>query len=123
LERCRAEFDGQQMHLALEAIWLTLGETNRYFSAQAPWALRKSGTEEDLARMATVLYVTLEVVRIVAILVQPVMPGPAAKILDLVAGPGRTCADIGVSVGPGTPLPARAPVFPRYVERRGGERK
>src|SRR5690606_24875976 len=26
LERCRAEFDGQQMHLALEAIWLTLGE-------------------------------------------------------------------------------------------------
>jgi len=123
LERCRAEFDGQQMHLALEAIWLTLGETNRYFSAQAPWALRKSGTEEDLARMATVLYVTLEVVRIVAILVQPVMPGSAAKILDLLAVPGRTFADIGVSLEPGTPLPAPAPVFPRYVEPKDGESK
>jgi len=116
LERCRADFDAQQMHLALEAIWLTLGETNRYFSANAPWALRKSGTEEDLARMATVLYVTLEVVRIVAILVQPVMPGSAAKILDLLAQDGRAFADIATPLVPGIDLPAPEPVFPRYVE-------
>lgn len=116
LERCRAEFDSQQMHLALEAIWLTLGETNRYFSAQAPWALRKSGTDEDLARMATVLYVTLEVVRIVAILVQPVMPAAAAKLLDLLGQQNRTFADIAGPLVPGTPLPAPEPVFPRYVE-------
>ncbi|MFC4125746.1 methionine--tRNA ligase [Nocardia rhizosphaerae] len=116
LDRCRTEFDAQQMHLALEAIWLTLGETNRYFSANAPWALRKSGTEEDLARMATVLYVTLEVVRIVAILVQPVMPGSAAKILDLLGQEGRTFADIATPLVPGTALPAPEPVFPRYVE-------
>lgn len=104
------------MHLALEAIWLTLGETNRYFSAQQPWALRKSGTEADLARMATVLYVTLEVVRIVAILVQPVMPGSAAKILDLLAQQNRTFADIATPLTPGVALPAPEPVYPRYVE-------
>ncbi|PKV79695.1 methionine--tRNA ligase [Nocardia fluminea] len=116
LAKCRSEFDAQQMHLALEAIWLTLGETNRYFSANAPWALRKSGTEEDLARMATVLYVTLEVVRIVAILVQPVMPGSAAKILDLLAQEGRTFADIATPLAPGLDLPAPEPIFPRYLE-------
>ncbi|MEV0685993.1 methionine--tRNA ligase [Nocardia sp. NPDC050378] len=116
LDKCRTEFDAQQMHLALEAVWLTLGETNRYFSANAPWALRKSGTEEDLARMATVLYVTLEVVRIVAILVQPVMPGSAAKILDLLGQEARTFADIPTPLVPGTDLPAPEPVFPRYVE-------
>lgn len=116
LDRCRAEFDAQQMHLALEAIWLTLGETNRYFSAQQPWALRKSGTEADLARMATVLYVTLEVVRIVAILVQPVMPGSAAKILDLLAQQNRTFADIATPLTPGVALPAPEPVYPRYAE-------
>ncbi|KAF0848705.1 methionine--tRNA ligase [Nocardia caishijiensis] len=116
LDKCRTEFDAQQMHLALEAIWLTLGETNRYFSANAPWALRKSGTEEDLARMATVLYVTLEVVRVVAILVQPVMPGSAAKLLDLLGQEARTFADLSTPLAPGTDLPAPEPVFPRYVE-------
>ncbi|MFI1464822.1 methionine--tRNA ligase [Nocardia carnea] len=121
LERCRAEFDAQQMHLALEQIWLTLGETNRYFTAQAPWTLRKSGTEEDLARMATVLYVTLEVIRIVAILAQPAMPGSSAKILDLLAQPGRDFADIATPLVPGVPLPAPAPVFPRYVEPKTDE--
>lgn len=116
LERCRAEFDAQQIHLGLEAIWLTLGETNKYFSAQAPWALRKSGTDADLARMATVLYVTLEVVRIVAILAQPVMPRSTGKLLDLLAQTGREFSDIATPLVPGTPLPTPEPVYPRYVE-------
>ena len=41
LDRVRAHFDVQAMHLALEAIWLMLGAANRYFSAQEPWVLRK----------------------------------------------------------------------------------
>ncbi|MEV2219187.1 methionine--tRNA ligase [Nocardia vinacea] len=116
LERCRTEFDGQQMHLALEAIWLTLGEANRYFSAEAPWALAKTGTEESLAREATVLYVTIELLRIVAILVQPVMPESAGKILDLLASQNRTFADITNPLVAGTPLPEPEAVYPRYVE-------
>ncbi|MGF6888851.1 methionyl-tRNA synthetase [Nocardia sp. GAS34] len=116
LERCRAEFDQQQMHLALDAIWLTLGETNRYFSAQQPWALAKSGTPEDLAREATVLYVTLEVLRIVSILVQPVLPGSAGRILDQLGQTKRSFADIATPIEPGLPLPAPEPVFPKYVE-------
>ncbi len=116
LERCRTEFDAQQMHLALEAIWLTLGEANKYFSAEAPWALAKSGTEEDLAREATVLYVTIELLRIVAILVQPVLPESAGKILDLLAQQNRTFADITNPLVAGTPLPAPEAVYPRYVE-------
>ncbi len=91
-----------------------LGETNRYFSAQEPWVLRKTDPE----RMATVLYVTLEVVRIVGILVQPVMPDSGAKILDLLGqDPGaRQFADIATRLVPGTALPAPSPVFPRYVD-------
>ena len=50
LERVRAEFDAQAMHLALEAIWLMLGAANRYFSAQQPWVLRKSDSEADQVR-------------------------------------------------------------------------
>ena len=87
LPTVRAHFDVPAMHLALEAIWLMLGEANRYFSAQEPWVLRKSEAEADQERFRTVLYTTLEVVRIAALLVQPVMPDSAAKMLDLLGQP------------------------------------
>jgi methionyl-tRNA synthetase len=116
LERVRASFDGQAMHLALEAIWLMLGEANRYFSAQQPWVLRKSESEADQARFRTVLYTTCEAVRIAALLVQPVMPESAGKLLDLLgqAENQRTFTAIGVRLAPGTVLPAPMGVFPRY---------
>ncbi len=114
LAKVRAEFDVQAIHLGIEAIWHVLAETNRYFSAQEPWVLRKT----DPARMATVLYVTLEVVRIVGILVQPVMPDAADKILTVLGQDpqSRGFTDITTRIAAGTVLPAPAPVFPRYVE-------
>jgi methionyl-tRNA synthetase len=116
LERVRANFDAQAMHLALEAIWLMLGEANRYFSAQQPWVLRKSESESDQARFRTVLYVTCEAVRIAALLVQPVMPESGGKLLDLLgqAQDERAFAAVGTRLTPGTALPAPMGVFPRY---------
>jgi methionyl-tRNA synthetase len=116
LDRVRADFDSQAMHLALEKIWLMLGAANRYFSAQQPWVLRKSDSEADHARFATVLYTTCEVVRIAALLTQPVMPESAGKLLDLLGQPAeqRTFAAIGARLAPGTVLPSPTGVFPRY---------
>ncbi len=120
LARVREAFDEQAMHLALEAIWLMLGEANRYFSAQQPWVLRKSDTAADQQRFRTVLYTTLEAVRIAAVLVQPVMPDSAGALLDQLgqdAG-SRDFAALGTRIAPGTALPAPAGVFPR-VEAPG----
>ncbi len=116
LERVRANFDVQAMHLALEAIWLMLGDANKYFSAAQPWVLRKSESGADQARFRTVLYTTCEAVRIAALLVQPVMPESAAKMLDLLgqAEDRRTFAAVGARLAPGTVLPAPTGVFPRY---------
>lgn len=116
LERLRASFESQAMHLALEAIWLMLGEANRYFSAQQPWVLRKSESEADQQRFRTVLYVTCEAVRIAALLVQPVMPESAGTLLDLLgqAQDQRTFAAVGARLTPGTVLPPPTGVFPRY---------
>ena len=108
--------DEQQIHAALNAIWSVVAEANRYFASSAPWELRKS----DPARMGTVLYVTAETVRQVAILVQPVMPDSAARLLDLLAVPDeqRTFATLGEAgrLSPGTALPAPRAIFPRFVE-------
>ncbi|BBY41230.1 methionine--tRNA ligase [Mycobacterium mantenii] len=116
LERVRAGFESQAMHLALEAVWLMLGDANKYFSAQQPWVLRKSESVADQARFRTVLYVTCEAVRIAALLVQPVMPESAGKLLDLLgqAHDQRTFAAAGTRLAPGTALPAPTGVFPRY---------
>lgn len=99
LERVRTHFDATAMHLALEAIWSVLGAANRYFSAQEPWVLRKS----DEARFRTVLYTTLETVRIAALLSQPVMPESMTKMLDLLGQPDdqRTFASVGTRIAPG----------------------
>jgi methionyl-tRNA synthetase len=116
LDRVRGHFDDQAMHLALEAIWSVLGAANRYFSAQEPWVLRKSESEDDQVRFRTVLYTTLETVRIAALLSQPVMPSSMAKLLDLLGQPAgnRTFAAVSARLAPGTALPKPEGVFPRY---------
>ena len=115
LEISRKAYDVQDFHGALEATWKVLGDTNAYFAEQAPWVLRKT----DVGRMNTVLYVTLEVLRIVAILIQPVMPDSAAKLLTVLGqddGDARQFSAIATPLVPGTPLPAPAPIFPKYEE-------
>jgi methionyl-tRNA synthetase len=107
----------QGIHLALAAIFGVVAEADRYFASQEPWALKKT----DPARMETVLWTTAEVVRRVAVLCQPFIPGSAAKLLDLLAVPADNRDFVHVhadqALVPGTALPAPEGVFPRYVEQ------
>src|SRR5229473_3088056 len=114
LDRLRGDFAEQAFHRALEALWQVVGDADRYVNEQAPWALRKS----DPKRMATVLYVLAEVIRHLAILVQPVVPGAAAKLLDQLAVPAdrRDFAALATPLAPGTVLPKPEGIFPRFVE-------
>ena len=106
----------QQIHQALNAVWAVVAEANRYFAGEAPWALAKT----DPARQRTVLYVTAEVIRQIAILAQPAMPVSSAKLLDSLGTPdnARDFSALGgvTRIKPGAALPAPVPVFPRYVE-------
>jgi methionyl-tRNA synthetase len=107
----------QQIHQWLNAVWAVVAEANRYFAGEAPWALAKT----DPARQGTVLYVTAEVVRQIAILTQPVMPQASEKLLDSLGiphGEARMFAALGgeTRIAPGTMLPAPQAVFPRYIE-------
>ena len=112
----RSAMATQQIHQALNAVWAVVAEANRYFAGEAPWALAKT----DPARQRTVLYVTAEVVRQIAILAQPAMPDAATKLLDILGIPdaveARDFAALATRIKPGTHLPAPAPVFPRYIE-------
>ncbi|WP_455271613.1 methionine--tRNA ligase [Rhizobium herbae] len=111
----RDDMNALMIHRALASIIAVVSEADRYFAGQEPWALKKT----DPARMGTVLYVTAEVVRQIAILLQPFMPESAGKLLDLVAAPAdqRSFTALGEAgrLIAGTALESPKPVFPRYV--------
>ena len=119
LEPCRNAIDRTVPNEALDAVWSVLDAANRYFDEQAPWGLKKSDPE----RMATVLYVTAEIVRQVSIIVQAFLPKSAEKLLDQLKVPAdkRHFAHLGADHRLDTATVIEKPegVFPRYVEQAG----
>jgi methionyl-tRNA synthetase len=117
--RCRAHMQNWAMHAILADIWRVVAEANRYFAAEEPWIKRKTDPE----RMRSILYVTAEVLRGIALMAQPVMPAAMEKLLNLLGiGPDeRNFAATGAArrLQPGTPLPTPQAIFPRYVEPEG----
>ena len=114
--KARAAMKDFALHQVLAEIWRVVAEANRYFAGQEPWTLRKT----DPARMATVLAVTADVLRQVAIFAQPAMPGKMAALLDAlgVSADARNFAHATdeFAVPAGQALPAPAGLFPRYIE-------
>jgi methionyl-tRNA synthetase len=113
----RDHVERQTFHEGLEEIWKVIRAANGYIDRQAPWALNKT----DKVRMGTVLRVLLRTLRVVATLLQPVMPESMARMLDQLGVPAdaRTFAALETASAPlpdGVPLPPPQGVFPRYVE-------
>lgn len=109
----RPIIETQDLHRYGEVIWGVIGDANRYIDREAPWVLKKV----DRERMETVLYVLAEVMRYIGILIQPIMPRAASKMLDLLAvSPNKrdfqhlTVID---ALKPGFILPKPYPLFPR----------
>jgi methionyl-tRNA synthetase len=115
----REHMKTQQLHQVLNCVWAVVADANRYFASEAPWALAKT----DPKRQGTVLYVTADVLRQIAILAQPFVPASASKLLDLLAiGPDERSFEALTPtkrIKAGVALPAPVPVFPRYVEAEG----
>lgn len=59
---------------------------NQYIAAQEPWKLAKDETQRE--RLATVLYVALQVVADVNILMTPYLPFSAQKVFETLGGEG-----------------------------------
>ena len=113
--KARVSMQAFQLHLVLADIWRVVAEANRYFASEEPWKKKA-----DLPRMGTILYVTAEVLRNIAILVQPFMPQAMSQLLDGL-GVVQDCRDFiclgaGHRLAAGTALPTPKPIFPRYIE-------
>ena len=116
--RCRTVLrplmDRMALGDAIEEAWKVIRAANSYIDRQAPWALKKT----DPARMAAVLRVLVDVLRPIATVLQPVMPGSMAAMLDQLGVPAhrRDLVHLGDPLPGGIALPAPSGVFPRFVE-------
>ena len=106
--------DAYEFHRALEAVWELLAAVDAYVNEKAPWGIFKqegAGSE----RLGRVLYNCLEAIRFAAVMVEPVMPDVASRLLEqlgVVGGPrGRTLEWGGLE--PSRPLGAEGALFPR----------
>ena len=121
LARVEQAIDDFAIHRAIEIVWALIADANRYFAGGEPWAHKKSNPQ----RMETILYVTAEVLRQIAILVQPVMPASAGQLLDQLGVPKdkRDFFKLGAAgrLTAGTELPPPQAVFPRHVEAENSE--
>lgn len=108
-------FENLQVYKALEAISACVRLTNGFVQRHAPWRLDRKNPEEQ-QWLDTILHVSLECLRIYGILLQPVVPDLADKILSrlgitpeerswnslnfLMKYQGRECALEGRALGP-----------------------
>lgn len=120
LPTVRELMDKQAFEKTLKAIWQQVADTNAYFANAAPWALKKTDPE----RMNTVLYVTAEAVRQLAILIQPITPDAMDVLLPQmgIGHDARSFESLGPDhrIKPGLKIPKPQGVFPRFQPLEDG---
>jgi methionyl-tRNA synthetase len=115
----RERIDRQALSDALEDIWRVVRAGNAYIDHQAPWSVRKTDPE----RAAHILRVLADLVRALATLLQPWMPGSMARMLDQLGVPAeqRDFASLATPLPDGIVLPPPQGIFPKWVEETGAK--
>ncbi|XP_041985247.1 methionine--tRNA ligase, mitochondrial [Aricia agestis] len=79
-DTCYDHYKNYQFYKAVDAVIKVLHLTNGFFESSKPWELKKR--PECQKDLDIVLHITLETVRICAIILQPVIPELTKRILD-----------------------------------------
>lgn len=112
IDAVKANFNAYQVSLALQDTWTLVRHVNKYIVEREPWKLAKDVTNTDVLNQT--LYRGADALRVIAALVDPVMPDAASRIRRMlgVASESWTTLRAG-SLAPGTKLGDVEPLFPR----------
>ena len=78
LDIIRIEIDNQNINYYIEFIINRLFDANKYFNDQEPWKKK-----DDIIRLNTIVYTTLEIVRKITFLLYPIIPQSCLKTLNI----------------------------------------
>ncbi|MDC3391239.1 methionine--tRNA ligase [Candidatus Pelagibacter sp.] len=78
LDNIRLKIDKQDINFYIDYIINSLFEANKYFNDQEPWKKK-----DDIVRLNTIVYTTLEIVRKISFLLFPIIPHSSLKALKI----------------------------------------
>ncbi len=109
-----------ELHIAdaIEEVLVMLRRANKYIDETTPWALAKD--ESMKARLETVIYNLLEVIRVAAVLLTPIIPDTSKKIFDQLGTNEDSYSSIETfgTLASGTKCGASAVLFSRIDEKK-----
>ena len=74
----RNKMDNQDINFYIDFIVKSLFETNKYFNDQEPW-----NKKDDILRLNTIVYTTLEIVRKISFMLYPIIPESSLNALKI----------------------------------------
>jgi methionyl-tRNA synthetase len=78
LDIIRSKIDNQDINFYMDFIINSLFEANKYFNDQEPWKKK-----DDIIRLNSIVYTTLEIVRKISFLLYPIIPESSLKALKI----------------------------------------
>jgi methionyl-tRNA synthetase len=117
LPQLSRQIDDLAFNRALASIWEIVNAGNKYIDETAPWALAKA--EKDRPRLGTVLYQTLESLRLIALFLAAFMPSTSEKMWSQLGMAENLWEQNLIENGkwgglkPGTRVAKPSPLFPR----------
>ena len=78
LNLIREKIDNQDVNFYIDFIINALFETNKYFNDQEPWKKK-----DDILRLSTIVYTTLEIVRKISYMLYPIIPQSSLNALKI----------------------------------------
>jgi len=118
VETFRGYFDAYNFSRALDAVWDSVSELNKYVVLTQPWVLAGSDSATDREDLGTILNICCESLRVITAHLYSMMPGSAGRLWkqlgrqDRIEDQRLDNLKWGV-VAPGTKVGKPEPIFPR----------
>ena len=78
ISKIREKIDNQDINFYVDFIVKSMFEANKYFNDQEPWKKK-----DDILRLNTIVYTTLEIVRKISFLLFPIIPNTSLKAIKI----------------------------------------
>ena len=78
IDKIRSEMDNQNINFYIDFVINSLFDANKYFNDQEPWKKKN-----DLERLNTIVYTSLELIRKISIFLFPIIPESSLKVLSI----------------------------------------
>jgi methionyl-tRNA synthetase len=112
IDAVKTNFRAYQVSQGLQDTWTLVRQVNKYIVEREPWKLAKDQKNTDLLNQT--LYRGADALRVIAALVDPVMPDAAARIRRMLGLDAENWTTLRAgALAPGTKLGDVEPLFPR----------